>query len=65
MKRKLLLMDKEGTIKDYKKMEKLEAENKRLREALSLVINFIPDRWEMPIGFNIINTKVRQALKGK
>ncbi|KKK78218.1 hypothetical protein LCGC14_2845750 [marine sediment metagenome] len=37
MKKHLLLMDKEGTIKDYKKMEKLEAENKRLREALEKI----------------------------
>ena len=46
-----------------KRIEELKAENKRLREALELMINFIPDGWEMPLCFNKVAQQVRQTLK--
>ena len=41
----------------------LEAENKRLRDALDLVISFIPDGWGMPLGFNQVAQQAREALR--
>ena len=46
-----------------KKIAELEAENKRLREALDLVISFIPDGWGMPLGFNQVAQQAREALR--
>lgn len=42
-----------------KKIAELEAENKRLREALDLVISFIPDGWGMPLGWSDLVAQVR------
>ena len=42
---------------------KLRDENQRLREALDLVISFIPDGWGMPLGFNQVAQQAREALK--
>jgi len=46
-----------------KRVGKLEAENKRLRDALDLVISFIPDGWGMPLGFNQVAQQAREALR--
>ena len=45
-----------------KLIAKLEAENQRLREALDLVISFIPDGWGMPLGFNQVAQQAREAM---
>lgn len=37
----------------------------RLREALDLIIDFIPQDWEMPLGFNRVVAQVNAALAGK
>ena len=50
----------DALIKEYNEGR---AENKRLREALELMINFIPDGWEMPLCFNKVAQQVRQTLK--
>ena len=55
--------DEGGDYVAYEDYEELEEENKRLREALDLVISFIPDGWEMPLGFNQVAQQAREALK--
>ena len=45
------------------RVKELEAENKRLREALDLVISFIPDGWGMPLGFNQVAQQAREAMR--
>jgi len=47
---------------DRARIKELEAENKRLREALDLVISFIPDGWGMPLGFNQVAQQAREAI---
>jgi len=46
-----------------KRVRELEAANRWLREALDLVISFIPDGWGMPLGFNQVAQQAREALK--
>jgi hypothetical protein len=46
-----------------KRVRELEAANRRLREALDLVISFIPDGWGMPLGFNQVAQQAREAMK--
>jgi len=43
---------------DYKV---LEDENRRLREALDLVISFIPDGWSMPLGYSRLVAQIKEA----
>lgn len=45
------------------KCPQLEAERDRLREAINLILSFIPEGWEMPLGFNQAVFQVKQALK--
>lgn len=45
------------------RIKELEDENRRLREALDLVISFIPDGWGMPLGFNQVAQQAREALR--
>ena len=41
----------------------LKAENKRMREALGLLINFIPDGWEVSLGYALVVAQAREALR--
>ena len=44
------------------RVKELEAANRRLMEALDLVISFIPDGWGMPLGFNQVAQQAREAM---
>ena len=43
----------------------LSEENRRLREALGLLINFIPEGWPMPFGWNQVVAQARKAMEGR
>jgi len=49
--------------REHEERKDLEAENKGLREALDLVISFIPDGWGMPLGFNQVAQQAREAMR--
>ena len=41
----------------------LTAERDRLREALEVLIAFIPDGWSMPLGYTQVVAQAQAALK--
>lgn len=43
----------------------LTSEVERLREALGLLINFIPEGWPMPFGWNQVVAQARKAMEGR
>ena len=43
----------------------LKAEIKRLREGLELLVDFIPDGWEVPVGWTTLVSQVRKLLDEK
>ena len=53
---------------EYTKLEvkyyALTAERDKLREALSLMIGFIPDKWDVPLGYNQVVAQAQEALRG-
>lgn len=53
-------------MKDFEtENEKLTAERDRLRKAVDLLIDFIPDGWEMPLGYSQIVAQAKAALAEK
>lgn len=43
--------------------EEAESRLKRLQGALKEVVNFIPDGWEMPLGYNQIVNQAKKLLR--
>lgn len=43
----------------------IEEERDRLREAVELLIGFIPEGWEMPLGWTQVVAQAKAALAGK
>ena len=63
--------DERARILNFQK-EKLEAalsaaqgEVERMREVIEIMIQFIPDGWQMPLGWNQVVAQAREALGGK
>ena len=40
----------------------LTAENKQLQEAVNLLINFVPNGWEMPLGYTQVVAQAQESL---
>ncbi len=50
-------------IRLEKENESLRAKVEKLDDALRLLIGFLPDGWEMPLGWNQVVAQAQEALK--
>jgi hypothetical protein len=51
-------------IEEFKKINpRLETRIKKLEEGIALLIGFIPDDWEMPLGWNTCVAQARNLIK--
>ena len=58
-----LLLDPYDVKRLLGNYEILKAENKRLREIVWLLINFLPEGWEMPYGYSQLVAQSKAILK--
>jgi hypothetical protein len=63
--------DERARMLNFQK-EKLEAalaaaqgEVERMREVIEIMIQFIPDGWQMPLGWNQVVAQAQEAIGGK